>query len=56
MTASLATYGKKCVKAIRAANHQIDLLLKHPLGQKAVSKKFKYVFVALSKLYAYINI
>lgn len=40
VTASLATYGKKCVKSIRAANHQIDLLLKHPLGQKAINKKF----------------
>lgn len=40
VTSSLATYGKKCVKSIKAANHQIDLLLKHPLGQKAVNKKF----------------
>ncbi|XP_075228469.1 putative serine protease K12H4.7 [Lycorma delicatula] len=39
--AALATYGDNCVQTVIDANHQIELLLKHPVGQQTVNKLFK---------------
>uniref|UniRef100_A0A1B6CAA8 Serine protease K12H4.7 n=1 Tax=Clastoptera arizonana TaxID=38151 RepID=A0A1B6CAA8_9HEMI len=41
VTDSLATYGNNCVSAVKGANNQLEKLLKHPVGQKSIFKKFK---------------
>ncbi|XP_033223403.1 putative serine protease K12H4.7 [Belonocnema kinseyi] len=37
---SLKTHSQDCVDAIAAANRQIHIMLRHPLGQKGIAKKF----------------
>uniref|UniRef100_A0A1B6MS95 Serine protease K12H4.7 n=1 Tax=Graphocephala atropunctata TaxID=36148 RepID=A0A1B6MS95_9HEMI len=38
---SLATYSPKCVEVVKQADQQLNLLLKHPLGQKSIAKEFR---------------
>lgn len=38
---SLRTYGQNCVDSVVDANHEISLLLKHPLGLRTIHKLFK---------------
>lgn len=40
---SLATYSEDCVKAIQKSIEQVEILLRHMIGQKSLNIKFKLV-------------
>lgn len=42
MKKSLGTYSVDCVKAVTKSFEQVELLLKHMIGQKSLDEKFKY--------------
>lgn len=41
VTTSLATYSDNCVEAVQQAFAQIEILLKHMIGQRSLTEKFK---------------
>lgn len=41
VVASLATHSDDCVQAIQRGFQQVELLLRHPLGQRKLTEKFK---------------
>lgn len=41
VTASLATYSQDCVASVKSAFNQVEVLLKHMIGQKSLNEKFK---------------
>lgn len=40
---SLATYSADCVNAVQKSIMQVEILLRHMIGQRSLTQKFKYV-------------
>lgn len=40
---SLATFSDECVSAVEKSFEQVEILLRHMIGQKSLNVKFKYV-------------
>lgn len=50
---SLATYDPQCVEAVGRGFVQIEILLKHMIGQRNLDEKFKYFFCNIKKHFSF---